>query len=138
MEKINVEVFCNTPNNGNLTLIFTDKGTLISSKCKKDDAYNGLIFATTDLLIDIAEMLAETIVETVEGEDEEDKQAKALATAMAEVRDSFMNSLSDAMMVEAGKRALAAKGLPEPFASMLAEGMAKFPGKFTPADHDEE
>ena len=138
MEKIDVEVFCNTPNNGNLTLIFTDKGTLISSKCKKDDAYFGLIFAVTDLLTDIAELRAEDVVKSVEGDDEEDKCAKAMAIAMVEVRDSFVSSLTEAMRIEAGKRALVANGLPEPFASMLAEGIAKFPGKFTPAEDDEE
>ena len=137
MEKMNVEVFCNTPNNGTLTLIFTDKGTLISSKCKKDDAYNGLIFAATDLLTDIAEMLAKNIVETIEGDDEEDRCAKAMAIAMAEVRDAFMSSLTDAMKIEAGKRALVANGLPEIFASMLAKGMAKFPGKSERVDNSD-
>lgn len=140
MEKMNVEVFCNTPNNGNLTLIFTDKGTLISSKCKKDDAYNGLIFAAADLLTDIAEMLAENIVETVEGDDEE-KKAKAMAIAMAEVRDSFTSSLTEAMKIEASKRTLVDTGLPETLASILAEGMVKFPGKFETVgnpDCDEE
>lgn len=133
MKEPNITVLCNQPSNGYLALVFTDEGMVMTSRCKVPDAYDGLVKAVSDLLLDCVDDVL-----SKHKKDQDEDEAEVYAAAMAVVHKSFSKSVQERMAVALTERRLQESGLSPMFAAMLAEGMHKLPGDFFKVDTDDE
>ena len=137
MDTPNITLICDQPNNGYLAMVFTDKGIIISSKCKQGNAYDGLVHAVSDLLVDMSEKLKSK----PELNDDTMKEGGAVdeyIDALQSVHARFMEDVQSRMIIESTARQMEAVGLDKTFASLIAEGMTKFPGIFKAVDNSDD
>lgn len=137
MDTPNITLICDQPNDGYLALVFTDKGIVISSKCKQSNAYDGLIYAVSDLLVDMAEQLKskpELNDDTMKDGGAVDEYIEALQS----VYGKFMKDVKSRMITESTARQMEALGFDRIFANLIAEGRSKFPGIFKAVDNSDD
>lgn len=137
MDKPNITLICDQPNNGYLAMVFTDRGIIISSKCKQGNAYDGLVHAVSDLLVDMAENLKskpELTDDTMKDGGAVDEYIDTLQL----VHSKFMVDVQSRMIIESTARQMEAVGLDKTFANLIAEGMTKFPGIFKAVDNSDD
>ena len=142
MDKINPEisVFTSMPNNGYYALVFTDSGVAMSANCKKQDAYEGLLEACAQFLLDCIEDKRPDI-NLFKGRNlnsDESAQVEKYAELIASVHDTFCEALKSRLTIGSTTKQLEASGLPHILAKMLATGMETFPGEFEKAFTDDE
>lgn len=107
---------CNTPNRGFMTLVFTDDGVRVSTRCKIKDVYEGIIPVIADLLLDIVHQTCPlpdlTDVEpTEEGfTDDLKSEVNAYGHQLVAVHEAFTESLKNAMIHGTTVRQLTAQG----------------------------
>lgn len=145
MDKNNPEisVFTSMPNNGYYALVFTDSGVAMSANCRRQDAYEGLLEACAQFLLDCIDDNRPdfSLFTGHELNPDENAQIDKYAELVASVHDSFCEALKSRLAIGSTTKQLEASGLPHIFAKMLATGMEAFPGKFEKAfadDCDEE
>jgi hypothetical protein len=142
MDKINPEisVFASMPNNGYYALVFTDSGVAMSANCKKQDAYEGLLEACAQFLLDCIEDERPdfSLFNGRELNPDEEAQIDKYAELVASVHESFCEALKSRLAIGSTTKQLEASGLPHIIAKMLATGMEAFPGKFEKAVTDDD
>lgn len=142
MDKINPEisVFTPMPNNGYYALVFTDSGVAMSANCNKKDAYEGLLEACAQFLLDCIddERPDFSLFNGRELKPDEEAKIDRYAELVASAHAAFCNALKSRMAIGSTAKQLEASGLPPAFAKMLATGMEVFPGKFEKAFTDDD
>lgn len=134
MNKINpdISVFSTIPNNGYMAMVFTEDGVVMAADCKKKDIYRGLLEISAHFLLDSIDELRPK-----PGEEDYSEKADRYAEAVELAYDNYCEALHKGMTIDCTRRQLEDTGLPEPFASMLANGMEALPGEFKRVDDDE-
>lgn len=146
MDKIRPEisVFTSMPNNGYYALVFTDSGMVMSASCNRKDAYEGLLEACAQFLLDCIDDKRPdfNLLTGHELNPDEESQIDRYAKLIASAYDTFCMNLQSRLTVDSTTKQLEATGLPHIIAKMLATGMEAFPGKsekdFTDDGCDEE
>lgn len=127
MEQPAITILCDRPNNGYLALVFTDDGSILSSRCKMSDAYAGLVCAVSDLILDCAEQ--ECPAPDAEAMTDDSKEARQKTEKwLEEILDAsseFMSEVLSKLSVSITAKKLIATGVPEDAAPFLAEVMTK-------------
>lgn len=108
-----ITVISSKPNNGYLALVFTEDGVMFTSNCSREDAYNGLLRITADLLLECAESI-QKIPESKE--DDVDK----FMNVMMKAHLAYSTHLRDQMGKLMIEKRLVKSGMPELLANLVA------------------
>lgn len=142
MDKINpdISVFTSMPNNGYYALVFTDSGVMMSANCNRKDAYEGLLEACAQFLLDcIDDKRPEFSLFTGhEPNSEENAQINEYANLVASVHNTFCEALKSRLTICSIAKQFESAGLPPAFAKMLATGVEALPEKSVKAFADDD
>lgn len=107
-----ITVISSKPNNGYLALVFTEDGVMFTSNCSREDAYNGLLRITADLLLECVE----SIEQLPESKDDVDK----FMNVMMKAHLAYSTHLRDQMGKLMIEKRLVKSGMPELLANLIA------------------
>lgn len=108
-----ITVISSKPNNGYLALVFTDDGVMFTSNCNREDAYNGLLRITADLLLECVESIQQL------PESKEDDIDKFM-NVMMKAHLAYSTHLRDQMGKLMIEKRLVKSGMPELLANLIA------------------
>lgn len=112
-----ITVISSKPNNGYLALVFTEDGVMFTSNCSREDAYNGLLRITADLLLECVESIQK--IPEAEAEEDIDKFLKVMMKAHI----AYSTHLRDQMGKLMIEKRLVKSGMPELLANLIASGL---------------
>lgn len=141
MEEPNITVICDRPNNGHLTLVFTDNSTISCVQCKPADAFDGLLDVTADLLLEVVRAKHPRL-KANGSEDLKDgmklkENIHEYFEAIRDVHSEFSQKLLSRLIYMSNRQQLVEEGMPESLADLLmADIMAKL--EDTKKDEDDE
>lgn len=139
-----ISVFTSMPNNGYYALVFTDSGVAMSANCKKQDAYEGLLEACAQFLLDCVndEIPDFNPPNSRELTPDEEAQVDRYAELIVKAHNAFYEALRSKLIIGVTTKQFELRGIPHGLARALAAGIEAFPEKFEKAfgndDCDEE
>ena len=126
-----ISVFTSMPNNGYYALVFTDSGVAVSANCDRKDAYEGLLEACAQFLLDCIDNKRPDFSQFIGHKlnPDENAQIDRYAGLVASVHTEFCEALKSRLAICCTARQLEESGLPSVFARMVATDLEARPEK---------
>lgn len=122
-EAPDISVMVNQPNNGYLVIVMQDDGVTVQSHCKQSDAFQGLLKATANLFVAMANSVSPLpdIENGLTGKSF--SEVRAHMDALVQVQREFTARLAKEVSIAATAQQFTRKGMPEGLAQMLVSSI---------------